>query len=87
MAEMSLEGHDLAHVDLRYFTYVRAKQWRKGSILLDWEPRLANHSRGAARSKDADILLVESFGQVQQTRLVVDRDNGNLLFRHACGLF
>lgn len=52
--------------------------------LLNGETRLPDHLGSAARGKDADILLVEALGQVQQTRLVIDREDGNLLTRHLC---
>lgn len=47
--------------------------------VLNRHARLANHARSAARRKDADILLNEALGQVQQSSLVKDGEDGNLL--------
>lgn len=52
---------------------------------LDREPGLADHLGGTTRGKNANILLDEALSQVQQTSLVVDGDDGDLLLRrHFC---
>lgn len=43
---------------------------------LDGEVGFTDHLGGAARSKQADIVLDQTLGQVQQARLVVDGQDG-----------
>jgi predicted LPLAT superfamily acyltransferase len=47
--------------------------------LLDGETRLSDHLGGTSRSENSDILLDKTLSQVQQTCLVIDRNNGDLL--------
>jgi hypothetical protein len=46
------------------------------SDLLDCEAGLSDHFGRAPRSKKANIMLDEAFGQVKQSRLVIHRNNG-----------
>jgi len=43
---------------------------------LDGEVGLTDHLGGAARGEKADIVLDQTFGQVEQTGLVVDGQDG-----------
>jgi hypothetical protein len=49
--------------------------------LLDREARFSDHLGGTPRGENSNILLDKTFGQVQQTGLVIDRDDGDLLLR------
>ena len=51
------------------------------SRILNREASLLDHLGGAARCKQADILLDEALGEVEQAGLVVDRQDGDLLVR------
>src|SRR5690242_14641001 len=54
--------------------------------LLNWESRLPNHPCRSTRSQNSNILLDQTFGEVKQASLVIDRHNGNpLALRHICG--
>lgn len=56
-------------------------EWASGReiSILNREARFPDHPRGAARSEDTDVVLDKALGQVQQSRLVIDRDNGDSL--------
>lgn len=52
---------------------------RGGKFILDGKAGLTDHARSSSRGENSDILLDEALGQIQQPRLVVDGENGNLL--------
>ena len=54
--------------------------------VLNREAGLADHLGGTTRGEDADILLDKALSQVQQTGLVVDGDDGDLLLRRHFGV-
>lgn len=56
------------------------RQW--DVCILNGESRLANHASCASRRQNADILLGQTLSQIQQSGLVVDGDDGDLLVRH-----
>lgn len=51
-------------------------------FVLNGKASFAEHARGAARGEDPDILLGEALSQVEQTGLVVDGEDGDLLGSH-----
>jgi len=51
-------------------------------FILNGESRLADHASCASRSQDSDILLGKTLSQIQQSGLIVDGDDGDLLARH-----
>jgi hypothetical protein len=60
----------------------RLCQWIYSAMqsgILNREASLLDHLGGAARRKQANILLDQALGEVEQAGLVVDRQDGNLL--------
>lgn len=57
----------------------KKRRVERSLFVLDRESRLADHARGASRSKDADILLDEALGQVEKASLVKDGDKSNAI--------
>ena len=54
-----------------------------GRDLLHGKSGLADHARSSARSEHADIVVNQTLGEVQKTRLVEDGNDCNLpLLRH-----
>lgn len=49
------------------------------SRILNREASLLDHLGGTARREQADVLLDQALGEVEQAGLVVDRQDGNLL--------
>lgn len=51
---------------------------REGSVVysLDRETRFSNHLRCASRGQEANIVLDKALGQVKQSGLVIDGDDG-----------
>ena len=60
----------------------RGRKTKVRADILYREARLANHARCTSRRQDTDILLDEALSQVQQSCLVEDRNDGDLLLRH-----
>lgn len=50
----------------------------QGDNSLDGEPGLADHARSPAGGENADIVVNQTLGEVQKTRLVEDGNDGNL---------
>lgn len=51
----------------------------EGQCILDSHAGVANHAGSTSRGKNSDILLDQALGQIQQPRLVIDGENGDLL--------
>lgn len=66
MAEMSLGERP----DVSYCFLVQSSMWFL--FILNREPRLPDHLSSSTRGEDADILLDEALGQVEESSLVVD---------------
>lgn len=54
--------------------------------VLNWETRLSDHLRSSTRGKKADIGLDQALGKIEETSLVIDRDDscGDVSIRPTC---